>query len=39
MDWMTSQPSTDQSGQGMYETLTTRGGKYPDDPLYAFWGR
>lgn len=38
MDWMTSHPSTDQTGQGMYETLTTRGGKYPDDPLYTFWG-
>ena len=38
MDWMTSHPSTDQTGQGMYETLTTRGGKIPDDPLYAFWG-
>ena len=37
MDWVTSHPSTDQTGQGMYETLTTRGGKYPDDPLYAFW--
>jgi hypothetical protein len=37
MDWLISNPSTDQTGQGMYESLKTRGGKYPDDPLYAFW--
>ncbi len=39
MDWTMSSPSTDQTGQGMYESLKTRGGKIPDDPLYEFWGR
>lgn len=37
MDWTVRQPTSDKSGEGMYETLKTRGGKYPDDPLYAFW--
>ncbi len=38
-DWIIEQPSTDQRDEpgGMYEALTTRGGLYPDDPIYAFW--
>jgi hypothetical protein len=39
MDWTIRQPSSDQSGSGMYETLKTRGGKKPHDPLYEFWDR
>jgi hypothetical protein len=38
-DWVIEQPCTDQRDEpgGMYESLTTRGGLYPNDPLYAFW--
>lgn len=37
-DWVIEQPSTDQRDQpgSMYEALTTRGGLYPNDPLYSF---
>ncbi len=39
-DWIIEQPSTDQRDQPgtMYETLSTRGGLYPEDPIYSFWG-
>jgi len=37
MDWQTSEPTTDQGDAGMLATLKTRGGKYPNDPLYEFW--
>jgi hypothetical protein len=37
MDWTVRQPSSDCSEEGMYALLRTRGGKYPNDPLYAFW--
>ncbi len=38
-DWIIEQPSTDQRDQpgSMYESLTLRGGLYPNDPVYAFW--
>ncbi len=38
-DWLIEQPSSDQRDEpgSMYEALTTRGGLYPDDPVYAFW--
>ncbi len=38
-DWIIEQPSTDQRDEpgSMYESLTTRGGLYPDDPVYGFW--
>ncbi|MDH3641874.1 MAG: nuclear transport factor 2 family protein [Gammaproteobacteria bacterium] len=38
-DWIIEQPSTDQRDEpgSMYEALTTRGGLYPEDPIYSFW--
>lgn len=38
-DWQIQQPSTDQRDDpdGMYAALKTRGGHFPDDPVYAFW--
>ena len=40
-DWQMEQPSTDQQDDpdGMYAALRTRGGHYPDDPVYAFWNQ
>lgn len=40
-DWQIEQPSTDQRDdpEGMYAALRTRGGHFPDDPVYAFWNR
>lgn len=40
-DWQIEQPSTDQRDDpdGMYAALRTRGGHYPDDPVYSFWDR
>lgn len=40
-DWQIEQPATDQRNDpdGMYAALGTRGGHYPDDPVYAFWNR
>jgi hypothetical protein len=37
MDFNMDAPSTAQFGQGMYESLTTRGAFAPDDPVCAFW--
>ncbi len=39
LDWLIEQPSSDRRDDpdSMYAALTTRGGLYPDDPLYAFW--
>ena len=36
-DWSRTQPATAQV-DGMYESLTTRGGYAPGDPSVAFWG-
>lgn len=38
-DWQIEQPCTDQRDDpdGMYAALQTRGGHFPDDPVYAFW--
>lgn len=38
-DWIIEQPSTDQRDEpgSMYESLTLRGGLYPNDPVYSFW--
>ncbi len=40
-DWQIDQPSTDQRDDpdGMYAALKTRGGHFPDDPVYAFWNQ
>ena len=40
-DWQIESPTTDQSDdpEGMYAALRTRGGLYPDDPVYAFWSQ
>ncbi|WP_156680966.1 nuclear transport factor 2 family protein [Sphingomonas profundi] len=37
-DWNTNQPSTSRM-DGMYADLDTRGGLYPNDPVYPFWTR
>ncbi|QXQ07127.1 nuclear transport factor 2 family protein [Sphingosinicellaceae bacterium] len=34
MDWNTNTPSTARWDDGLYATLTRRGGRFPDDPLY-----
>jgi hypothetical protein len=36
-DWNTRHACSDQTGEGMYEALSTRGNKYPNDPVYAHW--
>lgn len=36
LDWSMTQPVTMET-DGMYESLTTRGGYAPDDPSVAFW--
>ncbi len=36
LDWSMTQPVT-MEAEGMYESLTTRGGFAPDDPSIAFW--
>ena len=36
-DWNTKQRCSDQTGEGMYEALTTVGRKHPDDPIYSHW--
>jgi hypothetical protein len=36
-DWEITQPSTDKSDDGMLATLTTRAGRFADDPVYGFW--
>ena len=36
-DWNTKQRCSDQTGEGMYEALTTVGRKHPDDPVYSHW--
>ena len=38
-DWVIEQPASDQRDEpgSMYETLTTRGGLFPNDPVYSFW--
>ncbi len=36
LDWSMTQPVTMET-QGMYESLTTRGGYAPDDPSIPFW--
>ncbi len=35
MDWNTNTPSTARWDEGLYATLTRRGGRFPDDPLYT----
>ncbi len=39
-DWSMEHPSTDQRDDpdGFYDALKIHGGKYPSDPVYAFWG-
>jgi len=37
MDYNIDQPSTAQFGEGMYASLTTRGGFKPNDPVFEFW--
>ena len=36
-DWSTRHACSDQSGEGLYEALTTAGSKFPSDPVYAHW--
>lgn len=36
-DWQIRHPCTDQSDQGIYEALSTRGDKFPNDPVYRHW--
>lgn len=36
-DWNTRHECSDQTGEGMYEALSTGGHKYPNDPVYAHW--
>jgi len=36
-DWTTRHPCSDQSDEGMYAALTTRGDKFPDDPVFSHW--
>lgn len=36
LDWTMSQPTTDQSREGMLVMLA-KGGRYPDDPVYRHW--
>jgi hypothetical protein len=35
-DWNTRHACSDQTGEGMYESLGS-GNKYPNDPVYAHW--
>ena len=39
-DWTMEHPSTDRrdDAQSFYDALKIRGSKYPQDPLYSFWG-
>jgi len=37
IDWHISQPTTDQSGEGLFAQLTTVGRRSKDDPVYAHW--
>ena len=36
LDWNRNVPATANWDDGMYGQLRTRGGRYPDDPWYAF---
>lgn len=36
-DWSTRHASSDASDEGMMAQLKTRGARFPDDPVYAFW--
>jgi hypothetical protein len=38
LDWNVNRPTTAQWDRGVFASLTLRGARAPDDPVYALWG-
>jgi hypothetical protein len=38
LDWNVNRPTTAQWDKGVFASLTLRGARAPDDPVYALWG-
>ncbi len=38
LDWNVNRPTTALWDSGVFASLTLRGGRAPDDPVYALWG-